>query len=139
MPLADSRKTSPEFASLLNLLCWQVVERTVNWHHLTQSLVDWRVISICWRRRLFRPGYSNAKFGGSLHEDKINTAVKSKLDAGECVSVYYLTPDPSLVRYGETELKLSVIHGLEQGILQMRAKPEWNKMHGSMRVKESRP
>jgi hypothetical protein len=56
VPLADSRKTSPEFASLLNLLCWQVVERTVNWHHLTQSLVDWRVISICWRRRLFRPG-----------------------------------------------------------------------------------
>jgi hypothetical protein len=60
VPLADSRKTSPEFASLLNLLCWQVVERTVNWHHLTQSLVDWRVISICWRRRLFRPGLSNA-------------------------------------------------------------------------------
>jgi len=65
--------------------------------------------------------------------------VKSKLDAGECVSVYYLTPDPSLVPWGKTGLKLSVIHGLEQGILQMRAKPEWNKMHGIMRVKESRP
>jgi hypothetical protein len=83
--------------------------------------------------------YSNAKFGGSLHEDKINTAVKSKLDGGVRVNVYYLTPDPSLVPWGETGLKLSVIHGLEQGILQMRAKPEWNKMHGSMRVKESRP
>jgi hypothetical protein len=81
--------------------------------------------------------YSNAKFGGSLHEDKINTAVKSKLDGGARVSVYYLTPDPSLVPYRKTGLKLSVIHGLEQGILQMRAKPEWNKMHGSMRVKES--
>jgi hypothetical protein len=80
--------------------------------------------------------YSNAKFDGSRHEDKINAAVKSKLDADKCVSVYYLTPDPSLVLWGETGLKLSVIHGLEQGILQMRAKPEWNKLHGSMPVKE---
>ncbi len=83
--------------------------------------------------------YSNAKFDGSRHQDKINAAVKSKLAARErvSVSVYYLTPDPSLVLWGKTGLKLSVIHGLEQGILQMRAKPEWNKLHGSMPVKET--
>jgi hypothetical protein len=77
VPLADSRKTSPEFASLLNLLCWQVVERTVNWHHLTQSPVDWRVISICWRRRLFRPGQTALEAARTWQADGVRLIDKT--------------------------------------------------------------
>ena len=68
VPLADSRKTSPECASLLNLLGWQVVERTVNWHYLAQSLVDCRELSICWRPRLFKSGVKKALPGVLLEE-----------------------------------------------------------------------
>jgi hypothetical protein len=74
--------------------------------------------------------YNFGKYHGSLHQDKINTEVQDKLKEGVTVSVYYLVPDPPFIPWGETGLELSVIHGLEQGILQMRAKPEWNKKYG---------